>query len=52
MVKGRVAMAVACVGDVTMIPKSDKLVGVENLRPITILDVLHRLWAATLQIIW
>ena len=40
-------MSIGCQGDISMIPKSAKGTGVQNLRPITILAVLHRLWAAT-----
>ena len=46
MEKAGLALPTSCVGDVTMIPKGEETNGVEGLRPITVLSVLHRLYAA------
>ena len=47
MERSGVALPTSCVGDVSMIPKGEETNGVEGLRPITVLSILHRLYAAS-----
>ena len=47
MEKAGVSPTVSHEGDVTLIPKGIEAAGVDNLRPITVLSSLHRVWAAT-----
>ena len=46
MEQAAVAPAISWEGDVTLIPKSPEATGVEDLRPITVVSIMHHMWAA------
>ena len=46
MERAAVAPAISCEGDVRLIPKSSEATGVEDLRPIAVVSIMHRMWAA------